>query len=208
MAGRRTSFEKAEPPPIATQEIDETATTAQSPPGGDLRIQFTDAVRPDRGRLINKEDASSAFAPSRRPSRTQSVASIPRVLSEKEKKRQKREKEDEKKHVDIDEHLMSHEEVAAKYKTNINMRRPEDSRGLTSEQAKQLLEEHGLNVLTPPKRRHPLLKFLDHLRSLFNLLLIVAGVLEYILLGINYHDNFQNVRSCYRSEDHLAHMLT
>jgi hypothetical protein len=35
----------------------------------------------------------------------------------------------------------------------------------------------------------------DKLKNLFNVLLIVAGILEYILLGIDYKDNFQNV-SC------------
>jgi hypothetical protein len=48
-------------------------------------------------------------------------------------------------------------------------------------------------VLSPPKKRHPILKYLDSLTSLFNLLLILAGVLEYVLLGIDFKDNFQNV---------------
>jgi sodium/potassium-transporting ATPase subunit alpha len=160
--------------------------------GGDQRIQFTPTVKPDRTRLVSGEDDISNFvAPiTRRP---QSVASIPPVISEKEKDRRKREKEEEKKHVNIDEHLMAHLDVADRYKTKINMGKPGESFGLTGQQAEQSLHEHGPNVLTPPKKRHPFLKFLDYLFSLFNLLLIVAGILEYILLGINYKDNFQNV---------------
>ena len=40
----------------------------------------------------------------------------------------------------------------------------------------------------------------DSLTSLFNLLLILCGVLEYVLLGVDYHANFANV-SC---EDFLS----
>ncbi|KAF2093002.1 P-type cation exchange, alpha subunit of ATPase [Rhizodiscina lignyota] len=109
--------------------------------------------------------------------------------------RRKREKEQEKNNVDITEHRMSHQDVAERYTTRINMDKPGESAGLTSQQAEQLLQQHGRNILTPPKKRHPILKFLDYLRSLFNLLLILAGILEYILLGINFKDNFQNL-SC------------
>jgi sodium/potassium-transporting ATPase subunit alpha len=87
---------------------------------------------------------------------------------------------------------MSHEDVAERYGTRINLLKPQDSKGLTAEEAQHVLLEHGPNVLTPPKKRHPLLKFFDYLRSLFNLLLIISGILEYILLGIDYKDNFQN----------------
>ena len=33
---------------------------------------------------------------------------------------------------------------------------------------------------------------MECLLTMFNILLIVAGILEYILLGVDYHDNFQN----------------
>jgi sodium/potassium-transporting ATPase subunit alpha len=152
----------------------------------DQRIQFVPGLRPDHRR---DDDAIQAA------SRRQSIASIPPVLSEKERTRREREKEEEKKNVNIDEHLLPHQDVADRYKTRINMDKPGDSQGLTSQQAEALVQEHGLNVLTPPKKRHPFLKYLDYLTSLFNLLLIVAGVLEYILLGIDFKDNFQNVRN-------------
>lgn len=160
-------------------------------PSGELRIQFTPTVRPDRPRPVygEKDSSTDVNAITRRP---RSVTSIPPVISEKEKDRRKR-KKDEEKSVDIDEHRMSHQDVAERYGTRINMEKPGESLGLTSQQAEQLLQEHGRNVLTPPKKRHPILKFLDYLRSLFNLLLILAGILEYILLGISFKNNFQNV---------------
>jgi sodium/potassium-transporting ATPase subunit alpha len=174
--------------------------TQNTAPGGDLRIQFTPTVKPDRSRPTGIEDVVPFIPPSRRSQsvssitrRPQSIVSIPPVLSEKQKERRKREKEEEKKHVDINEHLMAHEDVAERYKTRINMKKPGESLGLTAQQAEQSLLEHGPNVLTPPKKRHWILKFWDCLKSLFNLLLILAGCLEYILLGIDFKDNFQNV---------------
>jgi sodium/potassium-transporting ATPase subunit alpha len=165
--------------------------------GGEQRIQFTQTVKPDRGRpAVRKETASASTAAAKRP---QSVTSIPAVISEKEKKRRKREKEEGDKHVDITEHLMAPQEVAEKFSTRINMNKPGESLGLTRQEVDSLLQEYGHNVLTPPKKRHPFLKYLDYLFSLFNLLLIFAGILEYILLGINFKDNFQNVSATWRS---------
>lgn len=171
-------------------------TIEESPPNAEKvtgqRIQFIPTARPDRGRPpISKEDASSFASPIKR--RSGSVHSIPQVITEKDKHRRKKEKELETKQVDIDEHLLPHQDVADRYKTSINIKKADESLGLTSQQAEQLLRDHGPNVLTPPKMRHPFLKYLDCLSSLFNLLLILAGILEYILLGVNYKDNFQNV---------------
>lgn len=181
--------------PLPTNALGENILeTAQNPAqSGGQRIQFIPAAKPERGRPIGgKEDVSTYVDPITRQ-RSQSVSSIPRVLSEKEKYRRKSEKEEEKKHVDIDEHLMVHKDVAERYKTRINMEKPEESFGLTDQQVEHLLHEHGPNVLTPPKKKHPLLKYLEYLSSLFNLLLIVAGILEYLLLGINFKNNIQNV---------------
>jgi sodium/potassium-transporting ATPase subunit alpha len=161
-----------------------------SPAAVDQRIQFAPSVRRDRGRTGRVD--GGRINEKRRGS---SVTSIPRVPDKSERKRAAKQKKDgeEEKKVDIDEHLMSAEDVAARYKTRIDLKKPGDSGGLTSEAAEQVLGEVGRNVLTPPKKRHPFLKYLDCLRSLFNLLLILAGVLEYILLGIDFKDNFQNV---------------
>ena len=182
------------PEPLPTDAVGENVVemTQDPAPGGDHRIQFLPPAKPDRGRSVSgKEDAFAFVGPIAR--RAQSVTSIPQVISEKDKHRRKSEKEDEKKHVNIDEHLVPHQDVAERYKTSINMEKPGQSFGLTGQQAEQLLHEHGPNILTPPKKRHPILKYLDCLTSLFNLLLILAGILEYILLGISFKNNFQNV---------------
>lgn len=93
------------------------------------------------------------------------------------------------------EHLLTPEECADKYNTDINLKKAAESKGLTSQQAANILLQTGPNILTPPKRRHPILKYLDCVASLFNLLLILAGILDYILLAIDFQANFANVSS-------------
>jgi hypothetical protein len=181
----------------AVKDVTAREETGAQPvaPSADQRIQFTPNVRPARDqRQYSRDDDNISAYGHPITQRSRSVASIPQVISEKAKDRRRHEKEQEKKNVDIDEHLMPHLHVAERYKTKINMERPGESLGLTSHEAEDLLLHHGANVLTPPKKRNPFLKFWDSLSSLFNLLLILAGVLEYILLGIDYKDNFQNVR--------------
>jgi sodium/potassium-transporting ATPase subunit alpha len=165
--------------------------TQNSTAGGELRIQFIPTVKPPPSKA--DYEASASIAPIAR--RRASATSIPQVISEKEKKTREREKAAEKRNVNIEEHLLPHQTVATRYHTRINEEKPGESLGLDAGQVEELLQVHGRNVLTPPKKRHPFLKYLDYLLSLFNLLLIVAGALEYILLGINFHANFQNVGS-------------
>ncbi|CAA7265292.1 unnamed protein product [Cyclocybe aegerita] len=95
-------------------------------------------------------------------------------------------------HVDIFEHKLSFERLEDTLKTHFDVKDPAQSFGLTTHQAKQRLQENGPNVLTPPKKRSAFRKFLNRLFTMFNILLMVAGVLEYVLLGIDFHGNFQN----------------
>lgn len=155
-----------------------------------MKTPATDSISKEQAGNGNDNGNELAFA---LPSRRHSVAFIPQVMSAKEKNRHRRQNEHEKKHIDIDEHLMSPQDVAARYMTNIRMDHPGASHGLTSQEAEERLRRYGLNILTPHKTRHPFVKYLICLSSLFNLLLILAGVLEYILLGINFTENLQNV---------------
>jgi sodium/potassium-transporting ATPase subunit alpha len=64
-------------------------------------------------------------------------------------------------------------------------------------QAKKLLEENGPNVLSPPKKKHPIVKYFECLLTLFNILLILAGILMYILFAIDPANNQPNVSYLY-----------
>ncbi|KAI1329796.1 hypothetical protein F5Y16DRAFT_365318 [Xylariaceae sp. FL0255] len=174
-------LEKAESSAKGEEDLD----SPQDVPA-DQRITFAPSSRPAQRRIGGPNDGIPITK------RSMSIHSIPPVLTEKERERREKEKELEKKQVDIDEHLLPIQEVVARYKTDINLEKPDRSSGLTTDKVQEASAQYGANVLTPPKKRHPFLKYLDKLRSLFNLLLIVAGVLEYILLGINYKENFQN----------------
>ncbi|KAJ1722050.1 hypothetical protein LPJ53_003489 [Coemansia erecta] len=101
--------------------------------------------------------------------------------------------EEKTKSVDITEHLMSIDEMCAKYSVKVNPERPQDSPGLGEQQAADLLVHNGPNTLTPPKKKSGFHKFMICLSSLFNLMLIAAGILEYILLAIDFKDNKANI---------------
>lgn len=174
------------PPPPPEQGPPDPGGREESPlaptSNADMRIQFAPSVRGGPSQKVYAAVEDEKPAASKRP-----IVTIP------EKSRVPQKAGEDKQSIDITEHLTPHEEVSGKYGTSINMNKPAESLGLDTQKADQLLQEHGPNVLTPPKKRHPFLKYLDYLTSLFNLLLIVAGVLEYILLGIDFKANFQNV---------------
>lgn len=84
---------------------------------------------------------------------------------------------------------MSLEEICQKYSISVSTEKPTDSQGLSETEAKSRLEKYGFNQLTPPKKYHPILVYLYYVSGIFNLMLIVAGVVSYILYGINPSDN-------------------
>ncbi|KAJ4475627.1 aminophospholipid-transporting P-type ATPase [Lentinula aciculospora] len=95
-------------------------------------------------------------------------------------------------HVDITEHAISLTDLNDKLSTSVDVKDPGNSNGLTNDEATKRLAQNGPNVLTPPKKKSALRKYIDRLLTMFNILLILAGILEYILLGVNFKENFQN----------------
>jgi len=85
------------------------------------------------------------------------------------------------------------EEIAARHGVSIDVAKAGNSRGLDSAVAAQRLIENGPNILSPPKQISPFMKFFHCLTSLFNLLLILAGILNYILLAVDPKGNKVNV---------------
>ncbi|KAJ7891269.1 aminophospholipid-transporting P-type ATPase [Mycena olivaceomarginata] len=94
--------------------------------------------------------------------------------------------------VDITEHSVPLASLGETLKTSIDTKDPGNSHGLTAAEAAARLARDGPNLLTPPKKRSPLRQYIDRLLTMFNVLLIVAGILEYILLGIDFKNNFAN----------------
>jgi magnesium-transporting ATPase (P-type) len=85
------------------------------------------------------------------------------------------------------------EEIAARHNVSIELLKPGSSQGLSTAAATERLAENGPNILSPPKQISPFMKFFHCLTSLFNLLLILAGVLNYILLAVDPVANKVNV---------------
>lgn len=108
--------------------------------------------------------------------------------------------------LDIQEHKLPLDALSDTFKTSFNTKDPGHSIGLTAGEAATRLQQDGPNVLTPPPKKsalrkvcfttfgprvlaepyYPVLQFLERLFTMFNILLMVAGVLEYILLGIDF----------------------
>ncbi|EDQ86732.1 uncharacterized protein MONBRDRAFT_28085, partial [Monosiga brevicollis MX1] len=94
--------------------------------------------------------------------------------------------EDEAKHSVIEEHTMSSEEVANKFKdSNISPNKPSGSKGLSTARAKELLEQNGPNRLTPPKRVSMCTLYWRQYNNLFNILLLIAALLCLITFAID-----------------------
>lgn len=94
--------------------------------------------------------------------------------------------------VDIQEHRLPFTKLNPVLQTSINTKEPAQSLGLSSQEAKFRLQRDGRNILSPPKKKSTFRKFVERLFTMFNVLLIVAGILEYILLGIDFHSNVQS----------------
>ncbi|CAK5279227.1 unnamed protein product [Mycena citricolor] len=99
---------------------------------------------------------------------------------------------DDSKDADITEHRIPVTQLGERLNTAIDIKDPGSSDGLTATEAAERLKRDGPNVLTPPKKKSPFRQYVDRLLTMFNVLLIIAGILEYILLGIDFKDNFAN----------------
>lgn len=71
-----------------------------------------------------------------------------------------------------------------RYKMKFNDKKPLESGGLSAAAIPALQEEFGLNVLTPPKKVHPIVQYLKFLSQTFNLLLVLCAVIEWVLIGV------------------------
>ncbi|GJJ69053.1 sodium/potassium-transporting ATPase subunit alpha [Entomortierella parvispora] len=150
---------------------------------------------------IEQDPSKIAFEEPLKMTRTKTIPStnekdVP-AYSEKEHVQGKGKGVDKSKNVkektlDITEHLFPIEEIAQRHGVSIDEAKAGNSRGLDSAVAAQRLIENGPNILSPPKQISPFMKFIHCLTSLFNLLLILAGILNYILLAVDPKDNKVN----------------
>lgn len=84
---------------------------------------------------------------------------------------------------------MSFEEVATNFESKLNVEEPLKSEGLSSSEAEARLLKNGKNEITPPKRTPLIIKYLHALSGIFNVMLLVSGILAFILYAIDSSDN-------------------
>lgn len=87
-----------------------------------------------------------------------------------------------------DEHLLDPEQVAERYGCQIDFDNIARSAGLSEAVAAERLARDGKNELSPPKKLHPVLKYLKKLFGIFNSMLLVSSILAYILYIIDSSD--------------------
>ncbi|XP_045154307.1 sodium/potassium-transporting ATPase subunit alpha-4 [Echinops telfairi] len=93
------------------------------------------------------------------------------------KKNKKKNIEDLKKEVVMDDHKLTLEQLSTKYSVNL-------ARGLTPEQAQQILAREGHNVLTPPPTTPEWVKFCKQMFGGFSMLLWTGSILCFVAYGI------------------------
>lgn len=93
------------------------------------------------------------------------------------------------------EHLWDIGEVCAKYNVSIDQNVPHRSSGLDAEEVEKRAAEHGKNEIPPARRTPAALVFLKVLFGLFNLMLILAGILSLSFAFISEDDRTQNLFS-------------
>merc|ERR1712198_238826 len=82
-----------------------------------------------------------------------------------------------KQELEIDVHKVDVDVLCKRFKTNVE-------NGLTADQAKQKLEEHGPNALTPPSTTPEWVKFCKNMFSGFAMLLWIGAILCFIAYSI------------------------
>jgi len=85
---------------------------------------------------------------------------------------------------DVDDHLLSREDVAERYGVQIDWTNVGASQGLTSGEAEARLKANGPNRLTPPKETPEIVKFLKQFANPLMALLLVAGALTYMAYAL------------------------
>lgn len=115
---------------------------------------------------------------------TQASATNAEIEEQIRRRKEQKANGDEKKvevedgEIDIDEHLMTNEEVLEKYKVALG-------EGLSDDGATKLLEEWGPNTLTPPAETHWICLLMKEMTGFFSLLLWLACGLCGLAYGLD-----------------------
>ena len=91
---------------------------------------------------------------------------------------------------DVDEHLLSIDQLAKRYPSScIDVERPNNSKGLSTEESAALLAKNGPNVLVGAKEQSEVIKFLSHFTDVLILMLLLAAALAFLAYGLTINDD-------------------
>lgn len=137
------------------------------------------ATTPQELTITSGSAQSATSAPAAPNNAPVAAKPITRKLSKKElaAEKQKAEALASQAEVEMDEHKLTVEEVAARYKTD-------PVKGLTSAQAAEYLERDGPNALSPPPTTPEWKIFLGHMVGGFSTLLWIGAILCFVAFGI------------------------
>lgn len=91
-----------------------------------------------------------------------------------------------KSELEIDEHLISLPELCSRFHTN-------HITGLTDDQAKQLLDKFGKNIITPPPTKSNILLLLENFLGWFNMLLWSGAILCFVAAYFDEENMMNNI---------------
>jgi len=158
---------EAEPEEEEKGPGEEVELGARQPPDG-ARLNAGDnrLLGEQRGQLSTAEATQTQITPSN---------TNPKL--KRSKSHETPDVEELKKEVDIDDHLISIEELCRRYETDPKL-------GLRAELVGKSLEKYGPNTLTPPKAESEWKKFFAQLFGGFSLLLWIGAILCFVAYGI------------------------
>jgi sodium/potassium-transporting ATPase subunit alpha len=97
------------------------------------------------------------------------------------------------KNDNIDDHYLEFEDLEDRYRNGVDLESPWKSKGLQDQRAEELLKKNGPNMLTPPKKTHPLLVFLSEFKHPLTALLLLCGFLPLILYAVDSNHDVLNL---------------
>lgn len=179
---RRSNQSDNQSPDQSEQEDEEAAAAATATATTETTKNASKTSSPAKQQVANSSNFQStdevaakgggAASCSSSPSKTKTTTKATGKHSAKET-----DIEELKKEVNIDDHLITIEELCARYSTDAKL-------GLSGEQVGLSLEKYGPNTLTPPKTESEWKKFLAQLFGGFSLLLWIGAILCFIAYGI------------------------
>ena len=89
--------------------------------------------------------------------------------------------------------MLSIDQICAKFETSVNQLKPSFSEGLSPFEAKERLLTNGPNSISKKPKKHVFILFVECVLSLFNVMLLFAASMEFMLHFTHSMDDFSDI---------------